>query len=92
VRNSRAVRVMELLEAEGARVEFADPLVPAVTLGGTERKGVALDALPLDDLDLIVVLVRNAAWPVEQLRDAGVPVFDAVNALDQADGARHERL
>ena len=27
VRNSRAVKVMELLEAAGARVDFADPLV-----------------------------------------------------------------
>ena len=40
VRNSRAVKVMELLHDEGAHVRFADPLVTSLTLGGdTARRG-----------------------------------------------------
>ena len=35
VRNSRAVRVMELLEDAGAQVDFADPLARVLTLRGT---------------------------------------------------------
>lgn len=92
VRNSRAVRVIELIEQAGARVSFADPLVRALTLGDTEYKATPLDGLSFDDYDLIVMLVRNEAWPVEEIRASGVATFDAVNALDAPDGAHHERL
>jgi UDP-N-acetyl-D-glucosamine dehydrogenase len=92
VRNSRAVRVMELLDDAGARVEFCDPLVPSLTLHGRELKAVPLDAVTFDDYDLVVVLVRNPAWPVDRVVSAGVPTFDAVDALGMPTGARHERL
>jgi UDP-N-acetyl-D-glucosamine dehydrogenase len=92
VRNSRAVKVMELLQDEGAHVTFADPLVPSLTLGGESLHAVALDADTLRDADLVVVLVRNSAWPVDQVLGAGTPTFDAVNALGQASGPTHERL
>jgi UDP-N-acetyl-D-glucosamine dehydrogenase len=92
VRNSRAVRVMELLEDAGAQMEFADPLVGTLTLHGTPRKGVDLSEVTLGDYDLIVALVRNPAWPTEALLGAGVPVFDAVNALAGAPSDTYERL
>ncbi|HEX3455753.1 MAG TPA: nucleotide sugar dehydrogenase [Gaiellaceae bacterium] len=93
VRNSRAVRVMELLEAEGAQVDFCDPLVATLTLGGTERAAVPVDAADLDGYDLIVVLVRNAAWPVSAVLASSTPTFDAVNALGPViDRTTHERL
>jgi UDP-N-acetyl-D-glucosamine dehydrogenase len=92
VRNSRAVRVMELLEREGALVEFCDPLVDSFILAGSERKAVPLDEAAFGDYDLIVGLVRNPAWPVDAVVTAGVPVFDAVDALGRPDGPLHERL
>ena len=33
-RNSRAVQVIKLLEAEGAIVDYADPMVPSITISG----------------------------------------------------------
>ena len=92
VRNSRAVSVMELLEHEGARIEYSDPLVDVLTLGGTERKAVSLDTVDFGAYDVIVALVRNPAWPVEAVLTAGVPVFDAVDALGTPDGPLRERL
>jgi UDP-N-acetyl-D-glucosamine dehydrogenase len=92
VRNSKAVRVMELLDEVGAQVDYSDPLVPTLTLAGQERKSVELDASSLADFDLVIVLVRNPAWPVELVVEADVPTFDAVNALNQPSGPRHERL
>ncbi len=92
VRNSRAVRVMEILEHEGAHVEYCDPLVEQLTLGGVERTAVDLRGAAFGDYDLIVALVRNPAWPVDVVVGAGTPVFDAVDALGTPAGARHERL
>lgn len=92
VRNSRAVRVMELLQHEGANISFADPLVPRLTLEGHELPAVGLDPLDLSNVDLVVVLVRNPVWPVDALLASGVPTFDAVNALGAASEGSHERL
>jgi UDP-N-acetyl-D-glucosamine dehydrogenase len=92
VRNSRAVRVMELLDDVGARVDYSDPLVPTLALRGHDRKSVELTGDAVADYDLVVVLVRNPAWPVASLLAAGVPTFDAVNALNEPSGPRHERL
>jgi UDP-N-acetyl-D-glucosamine dehydrogenase len=92
VRNSRAVRVIELLADEGASIDFCDPLVRSLRVGDAELKVVPLDDLHPDDYDLVVVLVRNEAWPLDALRASAVPTFDAVNALGTPDGAGHERL
>jgi UDP-N-acetyl-D-glucosamine dehydrogenase len=92
VRNSRAVRVMELLQHEGADVSFADPLVTSLAVGGVEVHAQPLDALDLSGYDLVVVLVRNPAWDVDAILASEVLTFDAVNALGVATGGTHERL
>jgi UDP-N-acetyl-D-glucosamine dehydrogenase len=91
-RNSRAVEVMDLLERAGATIEFCDPLVRSIVLGGNERKATPLDDADFASYDLLVVLVRNPAWPKKALLEAGVPIFDAVNALGGAPGTQYERL
>jgi len=80
VRNSRAIRVMELLEDAGARVEYADAHVPTLTLRGTQRKSFPLSDAVTAGFDLAVVLVGDPSWPLDELDASGVPVFDAVNA------------
>jgi UDP-N-acetyl-D-glucosamine dehydrogenase len=92
VRNSRAVRVMELLHQEGAQLSFADPLVTSLELAGATLRPQPLDAVDLGGYDLVVVLVRNPAWDVDAILASGVPTFDAVNALGAATGGIHERL
>jgi len=92
VRNSRAVKVMELLQQEGAQVSFADPLVQSLRLGDDTLTAVTPDEPTLAEADLIVVLVRNAAWPVTQVLSVATPTFDAVNALGEKPHATHERL
>ncbi|HVE47454.1 MAG TPA: nucleotide sugar dehydrogenase [Acidimicrobiales bacterium] len=91
VRNSRAVRVMELLEEGGAMVSYADPHVASVTVGGRARKAVELsDGLPA--ADIVVVLVGHQNWPMETILQSGTPVFDAVNATAGFATAHVERL
>jgi UDP-N-acetyl-D-glucosamine dehydrogenase len=91
VRNSRALRVMELLIAAGAHVEFTDPRVPSIVLAGAEVKAFPLQDAAAGHFDLVVVLVGNPHWPLEELEAAGVLVFDAVNAAGAVDRHR-ERL
>jgi len=92
IRNSRAIHVMELLEDAGARVDFADPMVDSVVLPSGERKAVPLTGLSPSDFDLVVILVNGPDWPLAELRQAGVALFDAVNAAGRPGHDRHERL
>jgi len=91
VRNSRAIRVMELLEDSGAQVEYTDAHVPTLTLGGRERKSFPLADAARAGFDLAIVLVAEAEWPLDELDEAGIPVFDAVNASGGG-GRFRERL
>ncbi len=81
VRNSRALRVIELLEERGAAVQFVDPYVTEAPIRGRQRKSIDLDDLDVSAYDVVVVLVPHREWPVETVIDAGVPVFDAVGAF-----------
>jgi UDP-N-acetyl-D-glucosamine dehydrogenase len=91
VRNSRAVRIMDLLVQEGAHVSSADPLVGSLTLHGSDV-AVPLDGIDYAAFDLIIVLVRNPAWPIDSIMSSGTPTFDAVNALGMTTAGTHERL
>ncbi|MBM3673091.1 MAG: nucleotide sugar dehydrogenase [Actinobacteria bacterium] len=91
VRNSRAIRVMELLEHAGAHVEYIDIHVPTLTLPSGERKSFPVGDVTASGFDLAVVLVGGADWPLDALDAAGVIVFDAVNAGGPG-GETRERL
>jgi UDP-N-acetyl-D-glucosamine dehydrogenase len=91
VRNSRAIRVMELLEDAGAQVEYVDRQVPSLVLHGRERKAFPLGDVATAGFDVAVVLVSETTWPLDELDQAGVPVFDAVNA-GGGGGQHRERL
>ena len=83
---------MELLEDAGALVEFADPCVDVVRVGGKERKPVDLTADVLSRVDLIAILVDHSDWPIDTILDGGILVFDAVNATAGREASHVERL
>jgi UDP-N-acetyl-D-glucosamine dehydrogenase len=102
MRNSRAVRVMELLAEAGAEVRYSDPRVASVEFGhegrlpdrlvGRTLKSVELTADEVAAADIVVVLVAHPELPAELLSGDDTLVFDAVNALGRPESPRHERL
>ena len=101
-RESAAVRVMEILAAEGALVEYHDPHVPTVQLASAvfASKGehatltsVALDDERLRNADCVVILVAHSAIDYDAVLRESARVFDAVNATHGRAGHAHvERL
>ncbi|MFM9136721.1 MAG: nucleotide sugar dehydrogenase [Actinomycetota bacterium] len=79
-RNSRAMYVMELLAAQGANVSYCDPHVPSVTIAGRTITSASLVEAAQTKADLVAVLVGSPNWPMRDLEQRGVAVFDAVNA------------
>ena len=101
-RESAAIRVMEILNAEGAAVVYHDPFVPSVRLAtpifGSDGQHVALRSVALDDArlratDCVVILVAHTALDYDKILGAAPRVFDAVNATRGKKGrAQVERL
>lgn len=102
VRNSAAVRVIEILRHEGAVVEFHDPYVPEIRLATSlyRRAGefVTARAVPLDEdtlssADCVVILVGHSAIDYGRVLSTARLIFDAVNATaGYASGPKLERL
>ncbi len=90
-RNSRAMYVMELLAAQGANVSYCDPHVPSVTIADRTITSVSLSEAAQTKADLVAVLVGSSQWPMNDLEQRGVTVFDAVNA-GGSNTANRERL
>ncbi|MFN0092470.1 MAG: nucleotide sugar dehydrogenase, partial [Acidimicrobiales bacterium] len=80
MRNSRAVRVIELLRQAGAEVAYHDPHVPCFPLAGDTLKSVELTAEAVAAADLVVVLVAHPELDLDLLLAGPTIVFDAVNA------------
>jgi UDP-N-acetyl-D-glucosamine dehydrogenase len=88
-RESAAVRVMEILHAEGAVVEYHDPNVPAVRLAapifGANGQYEVFRSVPLDESRLraancVAILVGHSSVDYDKVLRHAVCVFDAVNA------------
>jgi UDP-N-acetyl-D-glucosamine dehydrogenase len=102
MRNSRAVRVIELLAESGADVRYHDPRVPEIELGhegrlanelvGRVLKSVQLTEEEVAAADIVVILVGHPELP-GRLFDSTAPLlFDAVNALGLPTRPTAERL
>lgn len=102
MRNSRAVRVIELLAESGADVRYHDPRVPAIELGhegrlagdlvGRVLKSVPLSPEEISAADIVVILVGHPELPASLLESSAALVFDAVNALGRPTSSTFERL
>ena len=86
MRESPAMRLMQLFEEAGAEVEYIDPHVPEVPpmrQYGMFRGRSALgpDALAAKDFDIVVISTDHDAIDYQALIDLGCPVVDTRNAI-----------
>jgi len=88
MRESPAVRLMELLVGEGAEVAFHDPHVPEIPpmraypqfVG---RKSVPADAIAGSGFDAILIATDHDAVDYGALVALGVPIIDTRNAIQR---------
>jgi UDP-N-acetyl-D-glucosamine dehydrogenase len=88
IRNSRAIRIMEMLAERGATVEYSDPLVDELTISNTVLRSVSVEQINQTNWDAAMVLVNAKELPLQQLSAKGIPIFDAVNAGGPPSGSR----
>ena len=82
-RETPALKVMELLQQEGAALAYADPYTPAVEVAGRSYAAVPLTAQRVAQSDCALVLTAHSAFDYELIVRHAPLVFDTRN------GTRH---
>lgn len=88
VRESPALDVMKLLEAQGAKISYNDPYVPSLRWHDGSRKSVNLTTNLLRAADLTVILTDHTSYDYQWLVKNSRLVFDTRNATAFVRGYR----
>jgi UDP-N-acetyl-D-glucosamine dehydrogenase len=81
VRESPALDVIELLHEMGAKVEYADPLVPSIDYDGTRMRRVPLTPARLRAADCVVVTANHKAFDYDTIYRHARLIVDTRNAF-----------
>ena len=81
IRESPALDVMRLLEADGAEVVFHDPFIASYREDGHSRSGVELTPGELKRADAVVIVTNHKAIDYQMLMDHASLVVDSRNAM-----------
>ena len=82
-RETPALKVMELLEQEGARLTYVDPYAPTFVVGGTTYTSATLTEETLTCSDCAVILTAHSVFDYEFIARHARVVFDTRNGTKQ---------
>ena len=84
-RESPALKVIELLQKEGATVEFYDPYIPEYKYKGEIHKGLKeIDAKKVQESDLVMFTAAHSKFDYEMIEKNAKAIFDTRNAMKNA--------
>jgi UDP-N-acetyl-D-glucosamine dehydrogenase len=89
-RETPALKVMELLQHEGADLSYVDPFVPSVTLGSQAYKAVQLTKERLQQSDCALLLTAHSAFDYDMVAGHAPVVFDTRNGTKHVKGNREK--
>jgi UDP-N-acetyl-D-glucosamine dehydrogenase len=81
VRESPALEIINLLQAKGARISFADPFVSGLKIGDTTMKPAKADAKTLQDADCAVIIANHDAFDYKSIGENAKLIIDTRNAM-----------
>ena len=81
VRESPALDLLDILEQEGARVDYADPHVPSIVFNGHVRKARPLTPALLRGADCTVIVTRHRDFDYGMVARHARTIVDCRNAL-----------
>ena len=92
VRESPALRLIERLERKGAVVQYHDPYVAAIEVGGREVTSVPFTPEVLAEADLVAVITDHSRLPYGEVLCHADLVIDTRNAFKGYDDPKIIRL
>jgi len=88
MRESPALKVISLLEKEGAHVIYNDPYIPTFTMAGKVYNSVPVTAELLAGVDLVVITTDHSSYDYDLIVEQAPYVFDTRNATKDV---KHDR-
>jgi UDP-N-acetyl-D-glucosamine dehydrogenase len=88
VRESPALDVIRLLEADGAHVDYHDPHVPSIREDGKVMTSVKLTDSALRDVDAVVIVTDHTGVDYQMVTDHARLVVDTRNATSKLKPSR----
>ena len=80
MRNSPAIKIMELLLQRGVKeLNYNDPYVPSLKVGGTNYKSLPLTKETLEAQDVVVITADHSAYDAEFIVNHSKSVVDTRN-------------
>ncbi len=81
VRESPALDIIHLLQAQGAEISYHDPHVPTLTLDEFTSESAPLTAVSLQQADCVVIITDHAAFDWSLVAQHAPLIVDTRNAL-----------
>jgi UDP-N-acetyl-D-glucosamine dehydrogenase len=91
-RESPAIDVMRLLKERGGRVDYSDPHVDRIEVGGSVMKGVPLTRAGIRSYDCIVIVTDHAAFDYKTIVKNARAIVDTRNALKDFNSSKIRRI
>jgi UDP-N-acetyl-D-glucosamine dehydrogenase len=82
-RESPATKVMELLQNEGADLQYSDPYAPSLVVKGREYKSQEVTAKLLQGSACVLILTAHSVFDYQLVVDHAPVVFDTRNGTRQ---------
>lgn len=92
LRKSPSLRLIELLKQHKATVDYHDPVVPYLKIGGIDQVAVDLSVKSLKGYDIVVVAVDHTAVDYARIVKHAKRVFDVKNVYKAKNHPNVERL
>lgn len=91
VRNSPAIKLMELLYNRGGRkMEYNDPWVPSLRVNGKTYKSKKLSPAALREADCVVIATEHDAYDFQEIVQHAKLIVDTRNATKSTTGGKHK--
>jgi UDP-N-acetyl-D-glucosamine dehydrogenase len=87
-RETPAKKVMELLQREGAALQYVDPYTPSFDVEGRTYVAVELTDALLAGCDCALILTAHAAFDYRQIVRKAPLVFDTRNGTKDVEGRK----
>lgn len=92
VRESPALKVIQLLKDKGAIVSYSDPYAPQICVEGVILKSVDLTEKVLQESDCILILTDHSVFDYQAVTQHAQSIVDTRNALHNINSAKIVRL
>lgn len=91
-RESQSVKLMQILAAHGADVDYNDPLLPVIKFEGGDKRSVGIDAKSIASFDCVVIATAHSAYDFSRLAKHARLLFDTRGVTRRIKGKNIIRL